>query len=54
MFDLPRDQGMSDASVAAAAGDLAKAMIPRVRTHPADGRKVVSALQTQLVAEFFG
>jgi len=43
---------MSDASIAAIARDLAKAMIVRARTRSADDMKVVLALQTQLVAEF--
>ena len=44
---------MSDASIAAIARDLARAMIVRARTRSADDMKVVLALQTQLVAEFF-
>lgn len=43
---------MSDASIAAIARDLAKAMITRAKTRQPDDLKVVLDLQTQLVAEF--
>lgn len=44
---------MSDQSIAAIARELAKAMVIRARTRLPDDQKVVLALQTQLVAEFF-
>lgn len=44
---------MSEASMAALARDLAKAMVARARTRSVEDTKVVLDLQTQLVAEYF-
>lgn len=44
---------MSDQSIAAIARELAKAMMTRARTRLPEDQKVVLALQTQLVAEFW-
>lgn len=44
---------MSDNTIANIARDLAKAMIARAKSRSADDMKVVLALQTQLVQEYF-